>query len=73
MEQQVMIMYAVINGYMDDVAIENVKNFEREFQRFLQSNHPEVGQGIRESGELDEAGEQTLAKIIGEFRQAVPM
>jgi F-type H+-transporting ATPase subunit alpha len=50
-----------------------VKNFEREFQRFLQSNHPEIGQGIRESGQLDEAGEQTLAKAIGEFKQAVPM
>lgn len=73
MEQQVMTMYAVINGYMDDVAIENVKNFEREFQRFLESNHPEIGQGVRESGQLDEAGEQALTKAISEFKQAVPM
>ncbi len=73
MEQQVMTMYAVINGYMDDVAIENVKNFEREFQRFLESNHPEIGQGVRESGQLDEAGEQALAQAISEFKQAVPM
>ena len=70
--QQVMIMYAVINGHLDEVAIDRVKSIESEFHRFMETNHPEIGRKIAETGDLEGETEQALIAAIGEFKQAVP-
>jgi F-type H+/Na+-transporting ATPase subunit alpha len=53
MEQQVMILYAVTNGLLDDVPVNRVKAFERGFQDFMTTRRPEIGEAIRSSGKLE--------------------
>ena len=66
-EHQVMILYAVNQGYLEDVRIERVKAFEKEFYEFMDSQHPDVGKGIKATGKLDDI-EDTLKAAIMEFK-----
>ena len=69
-EEQVMIIYTAINGYIDDVPLEDVARFEREFTKFLRSNHPTIGDTIRESKVLSKETESALKEAIKEFKES---
>ena len=44
MEKQVMILYAAINGLLDDVPLTKMREFEDGLYKFMEAGHPEVGQ-----------------------------
>ena len=71
-EKQVAIMYAVINGYMDEVPVERVKEFEEAFHRYLDSAHSDLLRFILERRELDGELTEALVSAIEEFRRTVP-
>ena len=71
-EKQVAIMYAVINGYMDEVPVERVKEFEEAFHRYLDSAHSDLLRFILEKRELDGELTEALVSAIEEFRRTVP-
>ncbi|MDP2727760.1 MAG: F0F1 ATP synthase subunit alpha, partial [Dehalococcoidia bacterium] len=68
-EMQVIILYAVTNGYLDEVPLEKVRNFESALQRFMDSSHPEVGKAIAGERKLSSATEETLKAAIQEFKK----
>ncbi len=68
-EKQVMILYAAINGYIDDVAVDKVGAFETDFHRFMEAGHPEIGLAIAREKELSTATEEALKAAIVEFKQ----
>ena len=72
LRQQVEILYAVVNGLLDDVPVEKVREFEVAFHSFMESNHPQIGQEIEEKGEIVPETEEALKKAIGEFKQSMP-
>ena len=51
-EEQVLSIWAVTNGHMDDVPIEDISRFERELVDFVRTRHGDLLRGIRESGAL---------------------
>jgi F-type H+-transporting ATPase subunit alpha len=69
LEQQVMIIFAGTQGYLDDVPVEKVRQWEEEFHRFMATTYPEVGQRIRETKDLDEETERMLREAIEAFKQ----
>ncbi len=68
-EKQVMILYAAINGYLDDVAIDQAGTFETDFHRFMEANHPEMGGTIAREKDISTETEEALKAAIGEFKQ----
>jgi F-type H+-transporting ATPase subunit alpha len=63
MEEQVAALYAGVNGYLDDIATEDVPRFQDELRESLRTQ-AEIYQGIRETGDLpDEAAEQLNDEI----------
>ena len=64
-----MILYAVINGYLDSIEVSKVTTFEADFHRFIEVNHAEIGRAIAETKELDEKTEEALKKAIEEFKK----
>ncbi|MBI2304619.1 MAG: F0F1 ATP synthase subunit alpha [Chloroflexi bacterium] len=70
-EKQVMMLYAVTNGYLDDVAVDKVGDFGDAFQRFMDSNHPEIGRDIVARKEITRETEEALKAAIGEFKRTV--
>jgi F-type H+-transporting ATPase subunit alpha len=67
-EEQVMIIYAATRGHLDDVAVEEVRDWETGFHDFLKSSHPELGKAIRETKALGEEAESQLTAAIREFK-----
>jgi F-type H+-transporting ATPase subunit alpha len=68
-EQQVMSIYAVTNGYLDDVPVDDAKRFEEELLRYLETRHPEIGRRILEKGDLPEEAEAKLKEGLDGFKQ----
>ena len=68
-EDQVMIIFAAINNYLEDVGVENVKRYEKEFLEYMSSTYPEVGRSIKEEGKIVEATEETLKSAIEKFNE----
>ena len=71
-QKQVMILYAVVNGYLDDVPVDRLRAFEDSFQRFMDSNHPQVGERIAADKAISEETEEALKTAIANFKQTVP-
>jgi len=69
MEQQVMVIYAVTNGYLDEVPVDQVGRWESEFQRFMRTAHSEIGEKIAESRLLEDDTETSLQVAIQEFQK----
>ena len=67
---QVMILYAAINGYVDDVPVNKVTSFEANFYRFMEANHPELGKVITETKDLSADTEEKLKAAIDEFKKS---
>src|SRR5699024_10243038 len=53
-EKQVMILFALTRGLLDDIAVEDVVRFESEFHVWIDTNEQEVLNTIRETGKLAE-------------------
>jgi len=66
-EEQIAVIYAGVNRYLDNLPLEKVSAFEREYLRFLHTNYPQLLKGIREKKILDEELEGLLKKSIEEF------
>lgn len=70
-ENQVAVMFALINGFIDDVAVEKVLEWEEGFHKYLESNGQEVLTAIREKKELSDDVVADLNKIIGEYKETI--
>jgi F-type H+-transporting ATPase subunit alpha len=68
-EKQVIILFAAINGLIDDVAVEKVTAFESNLLSFMDTNHPEIGKEILKTKELKPETEKALKDAIAEFKK----
>ncbi len=68
-EQQVMIIYAVTNGFLDDVAVQQVREWERGFHAFMAARHPQVGDRIRSEKTLSKETEADLRRGIEDYKR----
>ena len=68
LEKQVMILFAVKNGFLDDISIEKLADFEAGFHQFMETSHPEIGNTIAQKGELDAGTESSLSGAILEYK-----
>ncbi len=69
LEKQVEILYATVNGYLDEVPVEKMAAFEENFHRFMEGNHPEIGQSIAQELRITPEIEPALKTAIAEFKQ----
>jgi F-type H+-transporting ATPase subunit alpha len=71
MAQQVSILYAGTRGYLDDVPVEKIADFERAFHEYMGANGREVLDTIQRTGLLEEATEQSLRAAVEDFKGTV--
>ena len=69
MAAQVMILYAAINAFIDDVPVAAVRRFEYEFQRFIEANHPDILKAIKEEKDISADTEKKLKAAITDFKK----
>src|SRR6187431_1604316 len=68
-EKQVAILYAATTGKLDDVPTPRVKEFETQFYRFLETEHPTVLQQLGESKNLTDELAKGLDDALAQFRE----
>jgi F-type H+-transporting ATPase subunit alpha len=66
-EKQVVIIYAATKGFIDGVPVEQVRRYEEELYRFLESRHPAVLTGIAEKKVLDDDVKGALEAALKDF------
>jgi F-type H+/Na+-transporting ATPase subunit alpha len=69
-EEQVVVIYAGVNGYLDKLAVADVGRFEDELLRFMRDEHADVMDAIREKKALDDALTEKLKHAVEKFAKA---
>jgi F-type H+-transporting ATPase subunit alpha len=68
LEQQVIILFAVDAGLIDDIPLERMSAFEEQLLRHVSTTHPEVIQPIADTKDLDQETEAKLTQVINDFK-----
>ena len=64
---QIAIIYAGINGYLDNVGIENINKYEKELIEYLAANNQSTLDNVLSSGKLDDDSEKELKSALDTF------
>jgi F-type H+-transporting ATPase subunit alpha len=64
---QVCIIYAVTNGYLKNIAVDQVPAFEQRLQEFMENRHADVLAAIRTTGKLEKDTEEALKAALNEL------
>jgi F-type H+-transporting ATPase subunit alpha len=67
-QEEVAILWMAGNGYLANVPVERVKDFERQYIEFMRAAHPEVLQEIADKKALDDALTEKLRKVTDDFK-----
>ena len=67
MEEQVAVIYAGVNGYLDGIPVNRVRAYEDALLSLLRTKHTDLLNSIRDSKDLSSADEATLKGIVIEF------
>lgn len=70
-ENQVAILYALTQGFLDDVEVEKIADFEKEFHKYMKTSGKELLKEIADKKELTEEVVEKLEKSIKEFKQQI--
>jgi F-type H+-transporting ATPase subunit alpha len=69
-QDQIVSIWTVTNGYLDDVPVSDVRRFERELLDFMGTTKKDIGQKLVETGKLDEELEGQLREAVEEFKKS---
>jgi F-type H+-transporting ATPase subunit alpha len=68
-EKQIAIIFAVTNGYLDDVEVDAIRQWERDFHEFMEARHQEVLRAMRTQKVLSDELTARLKAAIEEFQK----
>ncbi|RME94907.1 MAG: F0F1 ATP synthase subunit alpha [Verrucomicrobia bacterium] len=68
-ENQIVILWAVQNGYMDDVPVDGIKDFQNKLVEYFETRKADLLQAIRDKKALDEELEGRIRSAVEEFKQ----
>lgn len=66
--KEIMVIYAVVNGFLDDLPLDRIRKFETKLLAYMDNVHPEIGRQIEEKLELSEALLESFDKIMADFK-----
>jgi F-type H+-transporting ATPase subunit alpha len=67
--QEVSIIYVATKGFLDDVPLERIRDFEKEFQRFLSEKYPDVINDLEKEKDLTDAMAKRLDQAVTQFKK----
>ena len=67
--EQVVSVFTGVRGYLDNVELHNIKNFEKDIIEKIKNEKPEIFEAIQLSGKLDENTEKLLIEAIEEYKK----
>ena len=67
--EQVIAVFSGVKGFLDDVELSKIKDFEKNLYELIKSSNPEIIDAINSTGKLDEATEKKLKSAIEKFKK----
>jgi F-type H+-transporting ATPase subunit alpha len=67
-ERQVLVLFAGSQGHLDDIPVEQVSRFEKEFLEFVDKNYADLAVTVQKEKDLSEASQQKLTAAIQAFK-----
>src|SRR5213595_1866282 len=68
-ERQVALIYAGVNGYLDNVALGDVRAFETGLTKFIETRHPDILRSIRQKKAIDADIQKDLEQSLKDFKE----
>ncbi|HIO03862.1 MAG TPA: F0F1 ATP synthase subunit alpha [Alphaproteobacteria bacterium] len=68
-EEQVVVVFAGVRGYLDNIEVSQVGRFEEQLLADLRADHADLLETIREDGEISDGTEETLKTLIDTVRK----
>jgi F-type H+-transporting ATPase subunit alpha len=68
-EEQIMVIYAGVNGFLDSLPVDKVRDFEVQFLEYMRRERPEIGEAIRTAKEITPETEEKLKAAVAEFKE----
>lgn len=66
-EEQVVIIFAGVNGFLDKLEVKKVTSFEAKLIPYFQANHPEILETLRTTGQISEETSKSLKAALTKF------
>ena len=67
--KQVIAIFAGTRGFLDDVPVDRVGDFERSLLRYMDQNKPEIEKDVAEQGKITDETEKALRAAIEDFKK----
>jgi F-type H+/Na+-transporting ATPase subunit alpha len=67
MEEQVVVIYAGVNGYLDPMPVNRVRDFEQGLLTLMRSQHQAILKAIADSGDLDDGTADKLKTVVSSY------
>ena len=67
--EQVVSIFTGVNGYLDDLELNQIRDFEKDLFELIKSSHSDIIESINSSGDLNEETSSKLTSIIEEFKK----
>ena len=65
--EQVIILYAVTKGFLDDIPVEKILDWENKFHRFIKSSYPQLIELINDKKDIEDTAKESIENAIIEF------
>ena len=69
-EDQVLILFALTNGYLDDIEVKKLQRFEKEYLEFIHSNCADIMAGLKKTKDIDEKLDQEIKNALERFKKS---
>ena len=70
-ESQVVVIFATVNGFLDDIEIEKVKDFEKKLLEYMEEKNKSTLDTIAKEGDISKETDEKLKKQIEEFKKSL--
>ena len=67
--EQVISIFCGVKGYLDNVELKDINEFENKVYELCKSNKPEIIESIKKTGKLEDDVEKSLSSLIDEFKK----
>jgi F-type H+-transporting ATPase subunit alpha len=69
-EDQVLILFALTNGYLDDIEVKKLQRFEKEYLEFIHSNCADIMTDLKKTKDIDEKLDQEIKNALERFKKS---
>ncbi|MDR2296648.1 MAG: F0F1 ATP synthase subunit alpha, partial [Clostridiales Family XIII bacterium] len=59
---------AAVNGYLGDIDLDKIKDFEKGLYDFADTHYPKIGDSVKSTGALDKEAEEALKEALTKYK-----